>query len=92
MNTNAEVIALFLGESTESERHPVVFSDGAQRLVRNSDGTVRLEAVESQEEFDRTARITGCFRRGKAIRDPKTFEVIGYEMEEVSPLQITAGS
>jgi hypothetical protein len=29
------------------------------------------------------ALTTGCFRRGKAIRDPRTREVIGYEMEEV---------
>jgi hypothetical protein len=31
------------------------------------------------------AKDTGCFRRARAIRDPKTFEVIGYEMEEVEP-------
>jgi hypothetical protein len=31
------------------------------------------------------AKDTGCFRRGRAIRDPKTFEVIGYEMVEITP-------
>jgi len=86
MDSNIEVIALFLGDTNGSELHSPKYSEGAERLVRNSDGTVRLEAVESQEEFDRTARITGTFRRGKAIRDPKTFEVIGYEMEEISRL------
>jgi hypothetical protein len=49
-----------------------------------------LEAIESDEEFERTARTTGCFRRGKAIRDPETREVIGYEMEEVSFLHAAA--
>jgi hypothetical protein len=44
---------------------------------------VILEDVESQEEFERAARTTGCFRRGKAIRDPRTREVMGYEMEQV---------
>jgi len=82
MEANSEVIALVLGE--RAGRAPRDTFKGAQRLVRGADGTVSLEAVQSQEEFDRTARITGCFRRGKAIRDPQTLEVIGYEMEEVA--------
>jgi len=44
----------------------------------------------SLEEFERTVRTTGCFRRGKAIRDPGTQEIIGYEMEQV-PLLRAAG-
>jgi hypothetical protein len=52
-------------------------------LVRKSDGRVSLEAIESEEEFERTARTSGCFRRGKPIRDPVSHQVIGYEMEEV---------
>ena len=81
MEANGEIIALVLGEGT-GPSSPRKF-EGAQRLIRSSDGTVALERVESQEEFDRTARVTGCFKRGKAIRDPRTLEVIGYEMEEV---------
>jgi hypothetical protein len=45
-----------------------------------------LEAIGSEEEFDATARTTGCFRRGKPIHDPQTREIIGYEMEEVPML------
>ncbi len=82
-----EVIALVLGESSDVRWRSGELAKGAQRLVRRADGSVRLERVESQEEFERTARTTGCFRRGKPIRDPQTHELIGYEMEEVPVLR-----
>lgn len=81
MKSNSEVIALLLGERSAL---------GAQRLVRDEDGSIVLEDVESLEEFDATARTTGCFRRGTPILDPQSREVIGYEMEEVPPLQAMA--
>lgn len=83
MNAYTEVIALLLGEPDVRADGTRTYRAGAQRLVRDPDGRVTLEQVESQEDFDRTARITGCFIRGKAIRDPQTLEIIGYEMEEV---------
>jgi hypothetical protein len=79
---NAEVIALVLADSGEPPKGGES-GVGAKRLVRDSRGRVSLEDVGSQEEFERAARHTGCFRRGKAIFDPETREVIGYEMEEV---------
>lgn len=84
MAANNEVIAIVLGESLERVRLGKTSCEGAQRLVRAPDGSVSLEDVTSQEEFDEAARTTGCFRRGKAIRDPRTREVIGYEMEQVA--------
>lgn len=85
-----EVIALLLAESSDLRWRSGEFAKGAQRLVRRADGSVRLETVESQEEFERAARTTGCFRRGKPIRDPRTRELIGYEMEEVPVLRSLA--
>ena len=67
--------------------HANQLGERAQRLVRRADGRVALEPVGSQEEFERTVRTTGCFRRGKPIRDPATDEVIGYEMEQVPLLR-----
>lgn len=87
MNTNGEVIALLLGETSDRRWRSGDSSAGAQRLVRDPSGRVSLETIASQEEFDRTARSTGCFRRGKPIRDPNSREVIGYEMEEVPLLR-----
>lgn len=81
MDANSEVIALLLSEPTGHGGRWQI--EGAQRLVRDPNGRVTLEDIESREDFEETARITGCFRRGKAIRDPQTREVIGYEMEEV---------
>jgi hypothetical protein len=82
VSTDGEVIALVLADGGEP-RHAAPVAEGAKRLVRDALGRMSLEEVGSQEEFDRTARQTGCFRRGEAIVDPKTREVIGYEMEEV---------
>lgn len=85
MDPNCEVIALLLADSVTGRRGSRAPIEGAQRLVRRADGRVTLEDIESREDFEETARITGCFRRGKAIRDPETNEVMGYEMEEVRP-------
>lgn len=90
MDACSEVIALLLGEPDVRADGTRSYRAGAQRLVRDPDGRVTLEEVESEEDFDRTARITGCFIRGKAIRDPDTLEIIGYEMEEVSAGQALA--
>ena len=91
MDSEFEVIALVLGDAGERRWRAGQLGKGAQRLIRRADGRVSLEPVESQEQFEREARTTGCFRRGKAIRDPVTHEVIGYEMERV-PLLRAAGS
>jgi hypothetical protein len=92
MKHDAEVIALLVDEPGNETTDDSIETTGAHRLIREADGRVSLEPVESQEEFDRMARNTGCFRRGRAIRDPKTFEVIGFEMEEISPaLAVLAG-
>ena len=90
MDASSEVIAVVLGESNE-RWHAGQLGKGAQRLVRRADGSVTLEPVESEEEFERAARTTGCFRRGKPIRDPETREVIGYEMEQVPLLRAAVG-
>ena len=90
MDGSIEVIAVVLGESNE-RWHAGQLGKGAQRLIRRADGSVRLEPVESEEEFERAARTTGCFRRGKPIHDPETREVIGYEMEQVPLLRAAAG-
>jgi len=84
MSTNGETIALLLPDGQDERASSAGFAAGAQRLVRDATGRICLEAVGSQEEFERAARDTGCFRRGKPIRDPQTREVIGYELEEVT--------
>jgi len=86
-----QTIALLLGETDGERWQPRSFVAGAQRLVRGADGCVSLEAIADAQEFDATARTTGCFRRGKPIHDPATREVIGYEMEEV-PLLSRGGA
>lgn len=90
MDDSIEIIALVLSDAEERRWHAGQLARGAQRLVRRPDGQVVLEPVESEEEFERAARTTGCFRRGKPIHDPHTHEVIGYEMEQVPLLRSAA--
>lgn len=87
MEDTVEIIAVVLGDASERRWQTGQLGRGAQRLVRRPDGRVALEPVESEEEFERTTRSTGCFRRGKPIHDPVTHEVIGYEMEQVPQLR-----
>jgi hypothetical protein len=90
MDGDNEVIALLIEESGGKGSDAQRYARGAQRLVRGADGRVSLEAIESEEEFERVARTSGCFKRGKAIRDPVSRQVIGYEMEEVRLYPIAA--
>lgn len=92
MEETVEIIAVVLGEAAERRWRSGELGRGAQRLVRRADGRVALEPMASEEEFERTARTTGCFRRGKPIHDPFTHEVIGYEMEQVPLLRAEPGA
>ena len=83
MSGKGETIALLLAEGVDERASSNGLAVGAQRLVRDASGRICLESVASEEEFEHTARNTGCFRRGTPIRDPRSREVIGYEMEEV---------
>ena len=87
---DTETIALLLGNSDDERWQPRDFVDGAQCLIRDADGNVKLEAIESDEEFEKTASQSGCFRRGKPIVDSETRDVIGHEMEEM--LSLSDGS
>jgi hypothetical protein len=91
MSGGVEIIAVVLADGHDRRWQSGQLSRGAHCLVRHADGRVELEPVESEEEFERTARITGCFRRGKPIHDPATHEVIGYEMEQVPLLRAAPG-
>lgn len=91
MDAEPEIIALLLADTGEERWRSGEFGRGAQCLVREPDGTVSLQEVESAEEFERAARRSGCFRRGSPIRDPVTREIIGYEMEEVPMLRAAVG-
>ena len=90
MDGDSEVIALVLDESPSKGSGAHSYARGAKRLVRSADGRISLEAIASDEEFERVARTSGCFKRGKAIRDPVSRQVIGYEMEEVRLYPIAA--
>ncbi len=90
MQDDNETVALLLGEQDDDRWQPKDFAEGAVRIVRDSDGTITLESVASEAEFEEIASSSGCFRKGTPIIDPETREVIGYEMEAVPSLKKAA--
>lgn len=86
MNPSDEVIALLLDDAHGPCSSAAITLESTTCLVRGSDGQVRLQRPDSQEELDRTAGTTGVFKRGTPIVDPSSGDVIGYEMEEIARL------
>lgn len=73
-----EVLAVLVSGYDES---------GTQRatvVLRDREGRVRMRQVDAQDEFVLRASQDSCFRRGKPVRDPRTGEVIRYELEKVT--------
>jgi hypothetical protein len=81
----AQVIALLLPDTAvEMWTGPHSFSKGATALMRDAEGRMTLEAVTSDAAFMEQVMTTGCFKRGKAIVDPISRQIVGYEMEAVA--------
>ena len=74
---NAEIIAIDLPD--EEPRNP----SRTTVLLRTADGQISLQSVSRDSALGREALRTGCFRRGKAIIDPISRQMLGYEMERV---------
>lgn len=73
----AKVIAVVMSDGeTHSDRSATV-------LVRDANGQISLRTVNPDTPMGREAMRTGCFRRGKAIIDPVSRQMLGYEMELV---------
>ncbi len=85
----AQMIALLLPETTaEVWTGPHSFAHGATALMRDAQGKMTLETVTAENAFMDQIMTTGCFRRGTAIVDPVSRQVMGYEMEIIAhPLE-----
>lgn len=87
----AKVIALLMPDSMSHDDTSELDLNQATAqptaLIRDADGKMKLEVVESaaqDRDFADQMRDTGCFRRGKPIVDPVTRQVVGYELEMIS--------
>lgn len=61
--------------------------DGVERatvILRDLDGTVSMKQVILHEAPQPVAEDTARFRRGRAIRDPVSCEIVGYQLERVA--------
>ena len=84
----AKLIALLLPESNDSRRRDEFDVDTATALMRDDEGRMSLAPLTREMPFAEQVMTTGCFRRGKAIVDPVTREVMGYEMEMISDAEM----
>jgi hypothetical protein len=88
----AQVIALLMPETTvEVFTDPNSFAQGVTALLRDAEGKMSIEKV-SEATFMEQVMTTGCFRRGKAIVDPVSRQVMGYEMEMLAHPYDTSAS
>jgi hypothetical protein len=69
-----EVLAVLMPQDADSGRGSL------QALVRTAEGGVELSDIPDRSALDGNVV---CFEQGKAIIDPHSKEVIGYEMEVV---------
>lgn len=79
MQTQAEIIAMLMPDGDGGVRAQRM----ATLLIRNPDGQMSLETVNTDSALGQYAMSTGCFRRGTPIVDPVSREVFGYEMEMI---------
>jgi hypothetical protein len=85
--TASHVLALLpteMDRDTSANTLVDFLSRGATALVRDDSGRMTLESVSDDVAFLSQVMRTGCFRRGKAIIEPTTRQVIGYEMEMIA--------
>jgi hypothetical protein len=90
----AKVIAFLMPETTvEVFTGPNSLAQGATALLRDAQGKITIEPVTKDSAFVEQMMTTGCFRRGKAIIDPVSRQIMGYEMEMIAnPLDSRADS
>jgi hypothetical protein len=81
----SEVIALLFPE-TQSPAEGV--TPLVTALLRDAQGFIELRNLRPDSKLLRAARIAGRMQSGKPILDPRTREVIGYEIE---PMALPAG-
>jgi hypothetical protein len=85
--SSSQVLALLPNE-LDYESHASTMTEflrcGATALVRDDSGKITLESVSADVAYLSQVMRTGCFKRGKAIIEPSTRQVIGYEMEMIA--------
>jgi len=87
---DVEVIAVVLpphASGTEAELQDFV-ATGTMLLVRHADGRLSLEPTRRDPVSVDRARAAGCVYKSRAIHDPLSCEVVGHELEMISPARL----
>jgi hypothetical protein len=80
----SQVIAFLMPEAADVFTGSHSLSQGTTALLRDAQGKITIEPVTKDSAFVEQMLTTGCFRRGKAIVDPVTRQIMGYEMEMIA--------
>jgi hypothetical protein len=90
MDDDTEIIAIFLDDLDTEEIDDIDFTN-TSCLTRDASGSVRVEPTPSLEVLREVTESSGIFKRGRAIVDPVTGDVMGYELEEDERLRQAVG-
>jgi hypothetical protein len=84
-SSTTEVIAVVLPNGTPASPGELqdFVSTGTMLLVRHSDGRMALEPARHDAAWNK--QPVDCVYQSKPIRDPVSREIIGYELEMISP-------
>lgn len=84
--SQTEIIAVVLPDGTPSTTNALqdFVATGTMLLVRHADGRMALEPARREAAWQ-GARAPECVYKSKPIHDPVSREVIGYELEMISP-------
>lgn len=84
---NIEIIAVVLPDGTPDS--PGALQDfvatGTMLLVRHADGCMSLEPARREAAWLDRARASDCVYKSRPIHDPLSREVLGYELEMITP-------
>lgn len=84
-SASAEIIAVVLPDGTPNAPGALDFvATGTMLLVRHADGRMALEPARREAAWCNT-HTADCVYKSKPIHDPVSREVIGYELEMISP-------
>jgi len=77
----SEVLALLFPEPAANGKPT---SEQVMAVVQDAGGELTLHNVVPDKNLLRRARVTGRYKSGTPILDPKTREIIGYELAPIA--------
>lgn len=91
MDDETEVIAVFIDEGETLEESGDIDFTATTCLLRDATGSISLKPTTPSDAVRLGFENSGIFRRGTPIVDPRSGEIMGYELEEVERIRVAVG-